>query len=306
MKRRKRFLITGGAGFIGRNLAYFLTKKNQVTILDTKIFDSDRQEFKRSGIICLDGDIRYFKRLVNLFSGMDGVFHCGAYAKIKESIENPKLAKEVNVGGTLNVLMAAKVAGVKRVVYSASSSVYGLQGIPWHEYLPAQPLNPYAVSKYVGELLCEAFALFHGLETVSLRYANVYGSALSIIDGQREPPSVIELLLRQKKEGRFLTIIDDGSQRRDFVNVDDVAAANLRAMTSPFVGRGEVINIGLGKNYSIAELAQLVGGPTVSIASRYEEPTETLLDISRAKALLDWEPKIDVRDWIVTFSRVKS
>ncbi|MCR4306761.1 MAG: NAD-dependent epimerase/dehydratase family protein, partial [Candidatus Yonathbacteria bacterium] len=189
----------------------------------------------------------------------------------------------------------ARSGGVKRVIYSASSSVYGDQEkMPLTEDMRASPLSPYGLQKYIGELYCALFSKVYGLKTVSLRYFNVYG--------QRQDPEgayalVIGKFLKQKAEGIPLTITGDGAQTRDFTHVSDVVRANLLAMESEQVGEGEAMNIGGGKNYSINEVARIIGGPVEYVSARIE-PHDSLADTARAKELLGWEPQISLEEGI--------
>lgn len=289
-----RFAVTGGNGFIGSSLAEELLRADhKVRIVDwaSRLVASEPVEYKKADI-CNLSDLR------ECFAGIEQVVHLAAYSKIQDCIKNPEIAFRVNVGGTLNVLLAAKDCGVKRVIYASSSSVYGDQKVlPFKEDGPVHLLNPYAATKYEGEQLCGEFAKWCGLETVSLRLFNVYGSNAAV-DGGADCPSVVELFLRQKKLGQQLTIIRDGRQRRDLVYVKDAAAAFAAAASSGLVGQGEVINIGSGVNHSVSEIAKLVGGETISADERYAEAYETLADISQAESLLGWKPRIKLRDWI--------
>jgi nucleoside-diphosphate-sugar epimerase len=208
---------------------------------------------------------------------------------VQLSIEQPRETHEANVTGTLNVLIAAKEGGVKRLVFAASSSAYGDQPkLPLVENMPAMPKSPYGLHKYVGEYYCKVWSEVYGLETVSLRYFNVYGPRL---DPRGAYALVIGKFLQLRKDGKPLTITGDGKQTRDFTHVYDVARANVLAATSEKVGKGEVINIGAHSSYSINDVAKLIGGPVEHIPARLE-PHDTLADITKAKKLLGWEPKV--------------
>jgi len=216
---------------------------------------------------------------------------------VQVSIKDPQKTHGVNVTGTLNVLLASQKAGVKRVVYSASSSVYGeAKKFPQKESLGdgPLPLSPYGLEKYIGELQCAVFSAVYGLETVSLRYFNVFGARQST---EGAYALVIGKFLEQKEKGQPLTIVPDGRQSRDFVHVSDVVRANILAMRSRKVGKGEAINIGTGKDYSVLEIAELIGGPAVFIEPRLE-PRRTLADISKARKLLGWKPKVSLEEGI--------
>jgi UDP-glucose 4-epimerase len=290
MAKKEKVVVTGGAGFIGSHVAKKLIDAGyEVFIIDNML--AGKKENLHPKAIFFNLDIRNLKDIEPVFKDAKYVFHFAAIPSVQYSIENPQETNDVNIGGTLNVLTAAKNSGVKRVVYSASSSVYGdVKVLPITENESPKPKSPYALQKYVGELYCKMFSEIYGLETVCPRYFNVYG------DGQPSTgayASVIAKFLALKKENKPLTIVGDGNQTRDFVNVDDVADANLLAATSKKVGKGESINIGTGKKYSVKEITKIIGGPTASLPARIE-PKDSLADISLAKFLLDWEPKIDL------------
>lgn len=224
------------------------------------------------------------------FKGIDGVFHVGALPRIPYSIENPIESTQANLIGTLNVLKAAHEAGVKRVIYSASSSAYGDQPIlPLHPAMPTNPLNPYALQKYVGEKFCEQFHRFYGLETVSLRYFNLYGPRMA---EEGAYVSVIATFKRQKLANQPLTIIGDGEQSRDFTHVGDAVRANMLAMESDKVGHGEVLNVGAGKRYSVNYIADAFCHGKQYLPARAGEIRHTCADISLTKDLLGWEPQV--------------
>jgi UDP-glucose 4-epimerase len=205
------------------------------------------------------------------------------------------------VNGTLNVLVAAREGGVKRVIYSASSSAYGDQKVmPLAEAMTPNPKSPYGLQKYVGELYCKVWSEVHGLETVSLRYFNVYGPRMNP-DGAYA--LAIGKFLKQRKEGNPLTIWGDGTQTRDFTHVRDVVRANLLAAESEKVGKGEVINIGAGRNFSVNQLAELIGGPVVHEPPRVE-PHDTRADNSLAKKLLGWKPEVKLEEGIEELKRL--
>lgn len=287
-----RYLVTGGAGFIGSHLVEALLKRgDKVRVLDN--FATSKKENVPAGAELLEASITDPGAIAPAFREIDGVFHCAALARVQLSIDMPHETNEVNITGTLNVLLAAKEAGVKRVVYSASSSAYGDQpSLPLHEEMKPNPKSPYGLQKYVGEEYCKVASAVWGMETVSLRYFNVYGPRLTF---EGAYVTVIAVFLQQRAQGVPLTITGDGTQTRDFTYIDDVVRANLLAMESPAVGRGEVINIGAGHNRSVNAVAALFNHPTTYIPPRLE-PHDTLADISRAKKLLGWEPKVDFEE----------
>lgn len=283
-----KYLVTGGAGFIGSHLTRSLLEDgHEVCVVDN--FSTGKRERIPIGANVYECDIRNLGALRTAMQGVVGVFHFAALPRVQFSIEHPIESHESNITGTLNVLLAAKDAGVKRFIYSASSSAYGdAETLPAHEGLKPNPLSPYGLQKYVGEEYCKLFALLYGLETVSLRYFNVYGPGMA---DEGAYNTVIAIFLRQQRSGEPLTITGDGEQRRDFTHVRDVVRANRLAMDSPGAGKGEVLNIGAGNNHSVNEVAKLIGGPTAQLPARIE-PRETLADYSKAKALLGWEPTV--------------
>ena len=245
-------------------------------------------------------DIRDYERLAPIIKGATYVFHEAALPRVQFSIENPELTNSVNIGGTVSVLRAAHEGGVKRVIYAASSSAYGDQPtLPLSEDMPAQPKSPYGLQKYVGELYCRVWAEVYKLETVSLRYFNVYGPRF---DPEGAYALVIGRFLKQRRAGEPMTITGDGTQTRDFTHVSDVVRANLLAAESSDVGKGEVINIGAGNNKSINELVQLIGGPSIHVEPRLE-PHDTRADTRKAKELLGWEPKVELEDGVAKLKK---
>ena len=291
-------LITGGAGFIGSNLAdQLLAMGHKVTVVDNEYSDAHDQFYWNKNTYNVNCDIRDYKTLKNCMHDVDYVFHLAAEARIQPAIKNPIEAVSINSLGTCTVLQFAREAGVKRVVYSSTSSAYGLQEPPHVEALPDDCLNPYSVSKVNGEKLCKMYTDLFGLETVIFRYFNVYGNRQPI-KGQYAP--VIGIFLRQLENDQELTIVGNGEQRRDFVNVKDVVQANILAATKELddSSLGQVYNVGSGTNYSVNEIAKMISDFTVNIDARPGEAKETLAHISRIKGTLGWEPTINVEDWI--------
>ncbi len=272
-------IVTGGKGFIGTHLVNTLKERGvEVVVVDLP-----------------ENDIRDTDKMCALFKGADVVFHVAAVPRVPYSIEHPLESNDANITGTLSVLVAAKDAGVKRVVFSSSSSVYGNASVmPISESLPQRPISPYALQKYVGELYCKLFFDVYQLPTVSLRYFNIYGPGAS---PEGAYALVIAKFLKQRLEGGPMTITGDGTQTRDFTHVRDVITANILAAESTNVGKGEVLNIGAGKNASVNRVAELIGGATENIPARLE-PHDTLADNSLAKKLLGWEPTVSLEQGI--------
>jgi len=296
------YVVVGGAGFIGSNLTDFLIEQgHNVTVVDNLSTGKSSNINKKAKTVVLDiSHISNFSKLSESFSGHDGLFHLAALARVQPSIEHPHEFNKTNVNGTLHVLDAAKKAGIKRVVYSASSSAYGDAKIfPTPEDHPTDPISPYGLQKLIGEQYCRVFHHCYDLETVSLRYFNVFGERQSL-DGAYK--LVMGTFANQRLKGKPLTITGDGEQRRDFTYVGDVVRANLLAMNSTKVGSGEVINIGNGDNRSVNQVADLIGGPKNYIEKRLE-PQQTLADNTKAKKLLGWEPTVSIEDWIPKYKK---
>lgn len=295
-----KVVVIGGAGFICSHLTDALVERNyEVHALDD--LSGGKKENVNSKATFHETDIRNLEAITPLIKGALYVFHTAALPRVQYSIEHPIETSDVNIGGTLNVLIAAQEGGVKRVIYSASSSAYGDQDtLPLSEDMQVNPKSPYGLQKYVGELYCRVWNMVHGLETVSLRYFNVYGPRLNP-DGAYA--LAVGKFLKQRKAGKPLTIWGDGTQTRDFTHVRDVVRANLLAAESKKVGKGEVINIGSGRNFSVNELAKLIGGEVVHLPPRIE-PHDTLADNSLARKLLGWKPEVTLEDGITELKKI--
>ena len=297
----QKVIVTGGAGFIGSNLVDKLIKTGvHVTIIDD--FSTGKRENINPAAYCWEQDISTvdIDILTEYMKDVDVVFHLAALARVQPSIENPLPYNEVNIKGTLNILLAAHRAGVKRVVYSASSSAYGETNIlPTPETAPTNPLSPYGLQKYVGEQYCKMFSEVYGLDTVSLRYFNVYGERMNL---EGAYCLVMGVFAKQMLEGNPLTITNDGNQRRDFTYVGDVADANILAATREEDFKGDVFNIGNGSNYSVNEVADMLGGEKTYGEKRIE-PFETLADNAKADLELDWRPTGDLPTWVEKYKK---
>jgi nucleoside-diphosphate-sugar epimerase len=287
-------VVTGGAGFIGSHLVDALIAKGlHVRVVDN--FTTGRREYLNPAAELLTADIRDAKSLLPVLAGADCVFHTAALPRVMLSIEHPVETHMTNVVGTLNVLVAARDSGVRRVIYSGSSSVYGDQStLPLTESMAPNPLNPYALQKLTGEQYTRIFHKLFGLETLTLRYFNVYGPRMAT---EGAYVTVISVFLRQKRTGEPLTIHGDGAQTRDFTHVNDVVRANILAMDVA-VADGRAINIGRGRNLSINHIAQLIGGPTVQLPPRPGDARHTLADLSQAREILGWQPEVITEDAI--------
>ena len=289
-------LVTGAAGFIGSNLVdYLLEQGHQVVCIDNESANNDKFYWNKD-TYNVSGDITDYKFMKNAFTNVDYVFHLAAESRLQPAIENPIDAVEKNCVGTTVMLQCAREAGVKRFVYSSTSSAYGNNPYPNIETQPDDCLNPYSASKAAGEKFCKMYTDLYGLETVVLRYFNVFGDR-SPTRGQYAP--VIGIFQRQKDAGQALTIVGDGSQRRDFVHVKDVARANHMAATLPVDGHlGEVFNVGSGTCYTIQEIANAISLNQTYIPERKGEMDTTFADITKIDKLIGWKPEIDVLDWL--------
>lgn len=291
------YLVTGGAGFIGTNLVKQLVADGHHVRVYDNYAAGKFADRVISGAEYTEGDIRDFEKLNKATKGVDGIFHLAALPRVLFSLENPLETHDVNVSGTLNVLLAARDNKVKRVVFSTSSTAFGNQTeFPSKEDgVLKKPISPYGLHKLIGEQYCQLFSLVYGLETVSLCYYNIYGSHM---DPDGAYALVIGKFLKMRQEGKPLTIRGDGTMARDYTHVRDAVRANILAMTKTTVGKGEVINIGCGKPYSVNELAQLIGGDHIFIPALPGEVRFTQADNTKAKKMLGWEPTISFEDGI--------
>ena len=293
-----RALVTGGNGFIGSHIVDKLIEMQyDVVVADNQSAESNEKFYVNDKAENYIVDICDYDKVRSLMTDIDVVFHLAAESRIQPSILNPIHATQVNVVGTCNVLQAARDAGVERVVYSSTSAGYGLKNEPpLKEDMPKDCLNPYSVTKCAAEELCVMYSNLFGLKTISLRYFNVYGERQPY-KGQYAP--VVGIFLDQYNKNEPMTIVGDGLQRRDFVHVTDVANANIIAsLTDNEEAFGQVFNVGTGKNYSILELAKIIGGEYKHIPSRAGEAKHTLSDNTKIYEMLKWKPMIDFEEWL--------
>ena len=291
-------LVTGGAGFIGSHIVeQLIGLGHEVVVVDNEYSDNEKFHW-RDDTYNVNIDITD-KALKNAFTNVDYVFHLAAEARIGPAIENPVNAVNINTIGTCNVLQCARDAGVKKVMYSSTSSGYGLNPSPNDETQPDDCLNPYSVSKVAGEKICKMYTDLYGLKTVIFRYFNVFGERAPK-KGQYAP--VIGIFLRQLAAGEKLTIVGDGEQRRDFVYVKDVANANIMAALSNADDEayGQVYNVGSGKNYSVNDIASFISNDTINIPPRVGEARNSLANIDKIYKTFAWKPQTDVEQWIKT------
>jgi UDP-glucose 4-epimerase len=289
-------LVTGGAGFIGSNLVDKLIELgHKVICVDNESAECHEQFYWNPKANNYKYDICDYEKIAHLFNGIDYVFHVASDARIQPAILNPKKSIESNAVGTANVIELARINKVKRFIYSSTSSAYGKKAIlPNVETQPSDPLTPYSTAKVFGENLARVYYNLYGLETVSLRYFNVYGDRQPL-KGQYAP--VIGLFLKQNEEGKPLTVVGDGSQRRDFTHISDVVQANILASEIKD-GFGEVYNIGYGNNYSILDIANMISNDIKFIPSRVGEVQETLASNEKFKELTGWIPKVPLTEWL--------
>jgi UDP-glucose 4-epimerase len=293
-------LITGGAGFIGSNLVdRLLGMGHEVIVIDNEYSDAHDQFYWNDAAQNYKYDIRDYENTRPLYDGVDYVFHIAAEARIQPAIKNPIEAVSINSVGTCTVLQCAREAGVKRVMYSSTSSGYGMNESPNVETQPDDCLNPYSVSKVNGEKLCKMYTSLYGLPTICFRYFNVYGERQPL-RGRYAP--VIGIFLRQLASSEPLTIVGNGNQRRDFTYVGDVVNVNIMAAISDLDPEafGQVYNVGTGTNHSINQIARMISDRTVNIPPRLGESRVTLANIQKTKKTFGWEPKVKLEEWIQT------
>lgn len=285
-------LITGGAGFIGSHLAELLISEGHEVVAMDNLTSGRMSNLKAVAshphFRFIKADIRDLASLKSIFDNVDWVFHLAGLADIVPSIEMPAQYFSTNVTGTFNVLECARTAGVKRFLYAASSSSYGIPDIyPTPESSPIKPQYPYALTKYMGEELVLHWARVYKLPAISLRLFNVYGTRSRTTGAYG---AVFGVFLAQKLNGRPFTVVGDGTQTRDFTYVTDVADAFLRAAESQV--SGEAMNVGSGNHYSVNRLVELLGGAIEHIPKRPGEPDCTFAEVTKIKQLLGWEAQI--------------
>jgi UDP-glucose 4-epimerase len=286
----QRVLVTGGAGFIGSHMAELLLQRGyQVRIVDNLI--SGNRAWIPAGVEFFEGDIADADLCLRAMHGVSGIFHMAAMSRVTAAMEHVDLCTQSNIIGTQNLLSAASAVGIKKFVYSGSSTFYGNQPVPHREYeTPNEALNFYGLTKMVGEKYCELFNQFHTVPTVILRYFNVYGP--------RQPQTgtyalVLGIFLERWKKNQPLIIHGDGAQRRDFIHVRDVVNANLLAFESDV--RGKIYNVGSGSNISVKELADLISDNQQYGDKRTGDAKETFADITRIQSDLNWKPQVDFK-----------
>lgn len=293
-----RTLVTGGAGFIGSHLAELLIARGHEVVVVDNLTSGRMVNLKEIAshprFHFVNKDIRELAAITPIFENVDWVFHLAGLADIVPSIEMPAHYFSTNVTGTFNVLESARKAGVKRFLYAASSSSYGIPDtFPTPESSPIKPQYPYALTKYMGEELILHWAQLYGLPAISLRLFNVFGTRSRTTGAYG---AVFGVFLAQKLNGRPYTVVGDGNQTRDFTYVTDVAAAFLRAAESDV--SGEAMNVGSGTHHSVNRLVELLGGEVEHIPKRPGEPDCTFADIAKIKSLLGWQAEISFEEGV--------
>jgi nucleoside-diphosphate-sugar epimerase len=295
------YLVTGGAGFIGSNIVHQLVARGKaVRVLDN--FSTGQRE-NLAGVAdrieLIEGDLRDPDSCRGAVDGVDYVLHQGAIPSVQRSVDDPFTTNDANITGTLNLLIAARDAGVRRVVYASSSSVYGdSPTLPKHETMTPRPKSPYAVYKLTAEYYCQAFTEVYGLETVSLRYFNVFGPRQ---DPTSHYAAVIPIFITALLQGQPVTVHGDGLQSRDFTYVSNNVEANLLAATAPDVSGG-VFNIACGKRYTLLELLDVLANIIeVKVEKVHTEPRSgdvrhSLASISQAEAQLGYQMSLDFEE----------
>jgi len=298
-----KVLVTGGAGFIGSNLTEsLLRKKHFVRVLDD--FSTGKRENLIFGkghplLEILEGDIRDLRTCKKAIRGVEYIFHQAALPSVQRSVEDPGTSNAINVGGTLNILLAAKEEGVKRVIYASSSSIYGdTPTLPKREEMPPHPLSPYALQKYIGEQYCRLFYQLYGLDSVSLRYFNIFGP-------KQDPNSVYSAVIPRFIDAllhdRPPIIFGDGEQSRDFTFIENVVQANLLAMSAEHL-HGEAMNIACGKRISLNQLLKILKKILgLKLTPIYQEPRKgdvrhSLADIRKSKKFINYMPKVGTEE----------
>jgi len=293
----QKVIVTGGAGFIGSNLVDELIKQEiEVIVLDN--LSTGKKENINPQAVFYEGDIAKLpmNTFTYLFKDVDTVFHLAATPQVQYSIENP--TDNNNLHSLINILEVSRILKVKRFIFSSSSAVYGNpQYTPIDEKHPINPLSPYALHKLVGEQYCKLYSDLYNLDTVCLRYFNVYGNRMPKEGAYK---SVISVFKEQYNKKLPLNIVNDGKQKRDFVHVNDVIKANILAATITKEHKGDIFNVGTGQAYTVNEIADMFGG-NKKYGEKRIEPKNSIADNAKIRLDLNWEPKNKLKTWINTF-----
>ena len=288
----QKVIVTGGAGFIGSHVVDTLIKQGiEVIILDN--LSTGKKENINPKATFIECDLTKDKPL---FRDVDVVFHLAATPQVQYSMENP--TDNNNIDSLINILELSKKSGVKRFIFSSSSSVYGNPNyVPINENHPTNPLSPYALHKLVGEQYCKLYSEVYDLDTVCLRYFNAYGDRMPNKGAYR---SVISIFKEQHSKKQPLNIVNDGEQRRDYVHVDDIVNANILCANSTKKLNGDIFNVGTGKSYSVNEVADMFGGEK-QYGEKRIEPKNSIAENAKIILDLNWEPKNKLETWISTY-----
>jgi UDP-glucose 4-epimerase len=295
-----RVVVTGGAGFIGSNLVRALLERGDTVRVLDNFSTGARANLSGLDVEVVEGELRSYERVHNAVRGTEVVFHLGALGSVPRSVQDPLTSSAVNVEGTLNVLLAARDEGIRRVVFASSSSVYGNQPLlPLHESMAPDPISPYGVAKLAAERYCVSFSrVYHSFETVVLRYFNVFGPRQ---DPTSQYAAVVPLFITAIAAGEPVTIFDDGAQSRDFTYIDNVVAANLLAADANGV-TGRIFNVSAGVPASVNELADAIGrllGKPVErrhLPPRPGDLRDSWADVSEARGVLGFEPTVSLEE----------
>ncbi len=293
-----RTLVTGGCGFIGSHLVDALIDQgHEVYVIDNLSSECNEQFYFNDNATYLEEDIRNYDGIKHFFKNIDQVFHLAAESRIQPTLGRPQETCGTNFMGTCNILELSKENNIKKLIYSSTSSGYGLKNKPpLKETMQRDCLNPYSVTKVAAEDLCKIYYNLWGLKTVSLRYFNVFGERQPI-KGIYAP--VVGLFIKQKKNNQPLTVVGDGLQKRDFTYVMDIVSANLKiSMSDNDSIFGEVFNVGSGKNLSILDLAKMIDSNIQFVPERKAESRETLADTSKIKSVIDWSVTKNIEEWV--------
>lgn len=290
----KKVAVTGGAGFIGSHLVDRLISLGvEVVILDNLSTGKRENVNPKANLVICNIPNSTTDFLCEQTKDVDVIFHLAAKTAVQESIENPEMYNEINVGGTLKMLEVCRLNNIPKFIFSSTSAIYGNTKTPTSETNPVNPISPYATTKLIGEKYCKLYNKIYGIDTVCLRYFNVYGNRMNNEGGYK---LVMPIFKDQILNNKPLTINNDGEQRRDFVHVEDIVEANILS-TIQKDSCGEIFNVGSGKNYSVNEIADMFGGEK-QYGNKVIEPKETLADTTKIELDLGWRVKKDIRDWI--------
>jgi UDP-glucose 4-epimerase len=295
----KKTVVTGGAGFIGSHIVDALVARgDEVHVIDNYIGGKRDDRFNAKAMYH-EVDVRDYDKIAPIISGVDYVFHLAALPRVQYSIDEPIESFSVNTGGTIAALRAAAAGGVKRFVLASTAAIYGDQDqMPLVETMTPTPKSPYGLHKSMSEQACKLWSDIYGLDTVALRFFNVYGSRF---DPEGAYALAVGKFLTLRTQGKPLTIAGDGTHTRDYVHVSEVVRANLLAAESAS-GNGEVFNIATGTETSVNDLARLIGGETISAEARLE-PARCVADISKARTGLGWEPQVKLEDGLADLKK---